>query len=54
MLPSYYSFYFTFCFVQVVELFANSSWLPAEIENARKYLPRGGSACFSDDGTNTL
>jgi hypothetical protein len=40
--------------VQVVELFASSSCLPVEIENARKYLPRGGSACFPDDGTTTL
>jgi hypothetical protein len=40
--------------VQVLELFASSSLLPVEIENAKKYFPRGGNACFSDDGTTTL
>jgi hypothetical protein len=38
MLPSYFYFYcFTVCFVQVVEMFASSSWLPVEI--ARKIFP---------------
>jgi hypothetical protein len=47
-------FYFTFCFVQVVVLFACSFWLPVKLKMQEKYIPCGGNACLSDDGTTTL